>query len=86
LGRNTSGVPENPPVNSFDDLVKVGAFQKLRSWGIDVAIEAPAIKPWDCTAIKAKEMTADYIKNVKKANGLVRFIAMDEPLASGHSN
>jgi hypothetical protein len=41
------------------------------------------IKPWDCTAIKARQMTAGYIETVKKAGGVVRFIAMDEPLAAG---
>jgi hypothetical protein len=72
-----------PPVNSFDQLVKVDAFRKLREWSIDVAIEAPAVKPWDCTAVKARQMTVGYIKTVKTAGGLVRFIAMDEPLAAG---
>ena len=72
-----------PPVNSVDDLARVGAFQKLGTWGIDIAIEAPSIKPWDCTAVHARQMTADYIRSVKVAGGKVRFIAMDEPMASG---
>lgn len=70
-------------MNSLQDLEKVDAFRKLQTWGIAVAIEAPSVKPWDCTAVQARKMTVNYIKNVKKANGVVRYIAMDEPMAAG---
>jgi hypothetical protein len=72
-----------PAENSIDDLVKVGAFEKLAAWHIDVAIEAPAIKPWDCTAVHARQMTIDYIRSVNAVDGKVRYIAMDEPLSAG---
>jgi hypothetical protein len=74
-----------PELNSLQDMQNVDAFAKLKSWGIDVAIEAGAIKPGDCAAVRGKQATVTLIKNVKKSNGLVRFIAMDEPIASGRS-
>jgi len=83
LGPQQVRATGKPAENSIDGLVKVGAFEKLAAWHIDVAIEAPAIKPWDCTAVHARQMTIDYIRSVNAMGGKVRYIAMDEPLAAG---
>ena len=72
-----------PKRNSFADLIAADAFGKLRNWGISLAIEAPAIKGWDCTGQKAAAVTLKYVSDLSAVNGAVRFIAMDEPLVSG---
>lgn len=78
------GAPSSSGLNTFEDLVKVGAFQKLKQWGMSVAIEAPAVKEWDCTSKRAAKITLDYIQNVRSGGGEVKFVAMDEPLVSGY--
>jgi hypothetical protein len=77
MGRNQSGL------NTSDDLARVDAFRKLSSWNIGIAIQAPAIKEWDCTGKRAGNGTLQYINNVRKAGGVVRVLALDEPLNSG---
>jgi hypothetical protein len=76
----TSSVPK---VNTYSDLVKADAFRKLKDWKLSVAIEAPAIKEWDCSGSHPVSLTLEYIRNVRSAGGTVQFIAMDEPLVSG---
>jgi hypothetical protein len=70
-------------INTIADLSKVNAFQLLRSWNISLALEAPAIKPWDCTGRAAAKYTLQLIENARAAGGIVRYASMDEPLASG---
>ena len=70
-------------INSISDLTKVKAFQLLKSWGISIAIEAPSVKEWDCTGIKAAQGTLNLVRTVQHAGGVVRLISMDEPLISG---
>jgi hypothetical protein len=77
---STSSVPK---VNTYSDLVKADAFRKLKDWKLSIAIEAPAIKEWDCSGNHPVRVTLEYIRNVRSAGGAVRFIAMDEPLVSG---
>lgn len=69
--------------NTFDDLVSANAFRKLRSWGIDIAIEVGSVKEYDCNAEHTPRTTLQWISNVKAAGYFVRFLAMDEPIASG---
>ena len=69
--------------NSFAELTGVDAFRKLRSWGLKLAIEAPAIKKWDCSGEAALRYTLRMIDNVAKAGGKVDYISMDEPLVAG---
>ncbi len=68
--------------NTLADMTKVGAYRLLRKWGIDLAIESPAIKPWGCSGQKDIERTLHYISTVQRAGGFVKYIAMDEPLAA----
>jgi len=79
--------------NDLAALQRVDAFRKMQQWNIDIAIEAPAVKEWDCSGQgntkdprvhgNAEAATASYIKNVFTAGAHVKFVAMDEPLRSG---
>ena len=70
-------------VNSYAELLKADAFRKLKEWRIEIAIEAPAVKEWNCTGVNAAKVTLEYIRNVRAAGAAVSYIAMDEPLVSG---
>ena len=83
FGPRQVALGRKPTQNSIDDLARVDAFRKLEAWGIAIAVEAPAIKPWDCTAVHAREMTANSIRSVQAAGGRLRYIAMDEPWTAG---
>jgi hypothetical protein len=86
-------IAKMPTTNGFAALQQIDAFRKLRQWGIAIAIEAPAVKEWDCSGRgvtkdprvrgDAKGATLSYIKNVYTAGASVKFIAMDEPMVSG---
>jgi hypothetical protein len=79
--------------NDLATLQGVDAYRKTQQWNIDIAIEAPSVKEWDCSGHgdtkdprvhgNAEAATASYIKNVFAAGAHVKFIAMDEPLRSG---
>src|SRR5439155_954400 len=69
--------------NSLAALTQVDAFRKLKDWGIATAIEAPAVKEWDCTGRKAAAVTEQMIGHVVDAGGLVGVLSLDEPLVSG---
>jgi hypothetical protein len=64
-------------------LEQANAFHLLAQWNIKLAIEVPAIKPWDCNGQKAAQMTLQFVDNVRKAGGNVQYLAMDEPYVSG---
>jgi hypothetical protein len=93
LGPFQVDITNSTATNNFESLLRVDAFRKLREWGVSIAIEAPSIKEWDCSARgstsdprvrgDAKDTTIAYIKNVYTGGGSVRFVAMDEPMASG---
>jgi hypothetical protein len=83
LGPQQVGGGNSSGKNTISDLGKADAFHLLRSWGIDLAIEAPAIKPWDCTGKHAAERTLVLINNVAKAGGAVSYVSMDGPLVNG---
>jgi hypothetical protein len=74
--------------NSYDALVRAGAFRALSKWGIKTALEVGAVKAFWCTpdasgmqaSIRA---TLDSVKAVQDAGGNVAYLAMDEPWVSG---
>jgi hypothetical protein len=68
--------------NSIIDLNQVNAFKLLHSWGIQVAIESPAIKPWDCKGQVAAAQTLKLAKNVEASGGGTPILSLDEPLAA----
>lgn len=76
--------------NSYDALVRAGAFQTLTKWNKKIAIEAGAVKEFYCTPDSsgmqaAISNTLDSIRAVQSAGGAVSYIAMDEPFVSGRS-
>lgn len=75
--------PDATGINTFNQLKEVGAFKKLASWGINVAVEEGAVKEWDCTAQKAAQITIQHMKNAELADTTIGLIAMDEPIVSG---
>ncbi len=81
-----SHLDKRPPAadGNFNDLVRLGAFRKLKEWGIDVAVEAPSVKDWDCTGVAgARRTTLAFIRSVASAGGNVKYVANDEPLSAG---
>jgi hypothetical protein len=76
--------------NTYDALVRAGAFQTLMKWGKKIAIEAGAVKEFYCTPDASGMQAAigntlDSIRAVQDAGGTVSYIAMDEPFVSGRS-
>lgn len=69
--------------NDLSDLAAVDAFRKLRGWGMQTAIGAPAVKGWDCAGRKTQADTVREIGNLARAGGRVDWVTMDEPLAAG---
>jgi hypothetical protein len=76
--------------NTYDALVRAGAFQTLMTWGKKIAIEAGSVKEFYCTP-DASGMnqsianTVDSIRAVQQAAGTVTYIAQDDPFASGRA-
>jgi hypothetical protein len=64
-------------------LVNVQAFSQLKAWGVDIGIEAGAVKPENCSGDPLVNVAVDAVQNVQANGGIVRFIAMDEPFIGG---
>jgi hypothetical protein len=71
--------------NRIENLRRVSAFARLAQWGISTYIEAPAVKPWDCTAETPAVFTRDALRAASEGGGAVHYVAMDEPLLGGDS-
>jgi hypothetical protein len=74
--------------NSYDALVRAGAFRMLAGWKKKIAIEAGSVKPFYCTpdASGMQESIANSlasIRAIQSAGGSVDYIAQDEPFVSG---
>ena len=76
-GRNT--------LSNFLTVVPGGAFRWLTEHGIKIAIETGSVKPYDCERENVDEIvqTKRAIGNVQSSGGIVNYIAMDEPFATG---
>jgi hypothetical protein len=76
--------------NSYDALVRAGAFQALTKWGKKIAIEVGAVKEQYCTP-DASGMNAAIAGTlasaaaVARAGGTVTYLAMDDPFAAGRA-
>ena len=77
--------------NHLENFVIVDAFSKLGQWGIDIAVESffagpiMSYDPVECsTAEYIYNLTLDgsinVIQNIEANGGVVRYLAMDEPL------
>jgi hypothetical protein len=76
--------------NTYDALVRAGAFRKLVGWKIKTALEAGAVKEFWCTpdpsGMQASvESTLDAVKAIENAGGQLTYLAMDEPWVSGRA-
>ncbi len=82
--------------NHLDNFVNVQAFSKLGQWGIDIAAEsffAGPIMSYDPIECSTSEyifnLTLDgsinVIQNVQSNGGIVRYLAMDEPIRQWYS-
>jgi hypothetical protein len=66
--------------NTLQTFIAVDAFRKLTKWGIAIAVEVPAVKPWGCGA-KEANVVVSMLQVVARNGGDVAFLSMDEPLA-----
>ena len=73
--------PQNP--NSYDALCGVRAFERLREWGVPLALEIGAVKPGSCDGRHYLAETMRCIERIEAARGTVGVVAIDEPLSSG---
>jgi len=67
----------------LQQLIDVQAFSDLKAWGIDIGIEAGAVKPANCSGDTLLNVAEDAVQNIQANGGIVRFIAMDEPFIGG---
>lgn len=67
----------------LQQLIDVHAFSQLKAWGIDIGIEAGAVKPENCSGDTLVNVAEDAVQNTQANGGTVRFIAMDEPFIGG---
>lgn len=76
--------------NTYDALVRVGAFRRLASWGIKIGIEAGSVKEFWCTedasGMQASiQSTLGGIRAIVNAGAKLAYLAMDEPWVSGRA-
>ena len=76
--------------NTYDALVRAGAFRKLTSWKIKTALEAGSVKEFWCTADSSGMEASirsglDAIEAIEDAGGQLTYLAMDEPWVSGRA-
>jgi hypothetical protein len=69
--------------NSLDNFRRVDAFTRLAEWGIDAYVEAPAIKAEDCDGSLSTQVTLKALRSAHESGGVIRYVAMDEPLLGG---
>jgi hypothetical protein len=72
--------------NVLQTFVDVQAFRKLRRWGIAIALELGAVKPFECSPRPWADYARQAITNVETNGGRVRYVAMDEPLLGGQDD
>lgn len=89
--QHTSSVSDavNGP-NTYDALVRAGAFSKVIAWGKKIALEVGAVKEFYCTpdASGMNRAIADTLASVhavERAGGKVSYLAMDDPFAAGRA-
>jgi hypothetical protein len=76
--------------NSYDALVRAGAFKQLTSWKSKTALEAGTVKEFWCTpdasGMEASiRSTLEAVKAIENAGGTLAYLAMDEPWVSGRA-
>jgi hypothetical protein len=69
--------------NVYPNFVQRNAFEMLKDWGYEIAVEIGALKEWDCDARILTEHSVDFLRSMKQKGVDVDHFALDEPLASG---
>ncbi len=82
------GTPCGPNVlRAFLDAVPGGYFRWVNEQGIELGMEAPAVKEWSCTEQLVRERNVApsviALDNISASGGRVSYISMDEPFAAG---
>jgi hypothetical protein len=77
--------------NTYDALVRAGAFRKLTSWKIKTALEAGSVKEFWCTTDSSGmeasiRSSLDAVTAIEAAGGQLAYLAMDEPWVSGRAS
>jgi hypothetical protein len=68
--------------NLFTNFAAAGAFSKLGSWRIPIAVEIGVVKPPACVSDSTADQAERAMDNVAAQGGVVAYLAMDEPLVS----
>jgi hypothetical protein len=68
--------------NTYPALCDVHAFERLRDWGLALAIEGGAVKTWSHDGHQALDGLLRAIDRVRDASGEVAAVALDEPLGA----
>jgi hypothetical protein len=71
--------------NVYPELARVDAFTRLNAWGLGIAIEAGAIKPWGCVASATLPLAVEAMRRVEARRAVVSDLALDEPLLGAQS-
>jgi hypothetical protein len=82
--------PPNVGANTYDALLSVDAFRKVRSWGMKTALEIGSVKEFFCTPDESGmdasiQTTLNSIQAIEAGGGSLSYIAMDEPWVAGRS-
>ncbi len=56
------------------------AFSQLGDWGLAISVEVGVIKGHTCSPEANADLALQAIRNVQQRGGVVRYLAMDEPL------
>jgi hypothetical protein len=83
--------PEIVGPNHYDALVRVNAFRTLKELKINTALEIGSVKEFYCTPDRSGmdasiRATLDAVKAIEDAGGALKYIAMDDPWASGRAS
>jgi hypothetical protein len=66
--------------NILPAFEQAGAFGQLDDWGVAIAVEVGVIKGHTCSPEANAAFAVEAIRNVELRGGVVRYLAMDEPL------
>lgn len=66
--------------NILPAFEQVQAFGQLGDWGVAIAVEVGVIKGHTCSPEANAALAVEAIRNVQLRGGVVRYLAMDEPL------
>ncbi|RMF96858.1 MAG: hypothetical protein D6734_03145, partial [Candidatus Schekmanbacteria bacterium] len=66
-------------------MFSLGAFSKLKNWGIDLALNSEAIVEWSCNGTLNAIDTVNLLDSLMSKGVKVKYIEMDMPLYKGRT-